>query len=62
MAMTELKKQLIYGADGKPVAVVLDVETFREVEELLEDVADLKIVEERRLEDEVAWDTAKRGL
>jgi len=60
--MTELKKQLIYGADGKPVAVVLDVETFREVEELLEDVADLKIVEERRGEDEVAWDTAKRGL
>jgi len=50
-----IKKQIIFGKDGKPVAVVVDLETFKEVEELLEDVADLKIVEARDGEPDLAY-------
>jgi hypothetical protein len=57
-----IKKQLIFGKDGKPVAVVVDVETFREIEELLEDVADLKIVEARAGEADLDWETVKAEL
>ena len=57
--MVTIKKQVIFGKDGKPVAVVVDLETFKEIEELLEDVADLKIVEAREGEAEVDWETVK---
>lgn len=53
--MVTIKKQIIFGKDGKPVAVVVDLETFKEVEELLEDVADLKIVEARDGEPDLAY-------
>jgi len=49
-----IKKQIIIGHDGRPVAVVIDLETFKEIEELLEDVADLKIVEARADEPDLA--------
>lgn len=45
--MIVIKKQYIRDKEGKRVAVVVDLETFREIEELLEDIEDLKIVEER---------------
>jgi hypothetical protein len=57
-----IKKQLIFGKDGKPVAVVVDLETFKEIEELLEDVADLKIVEARAGEADLDWETVKAEL
>ena len=60
--MVTIKKQVIFGKDGKPVAVVLDVETFKEIEELLEDVADLKIVETREGEPDLDWETVKAEL
>lgn len=53
--MVTIKKQLIFGKDGKPVAVVVDLETFKEIEELLEDVGDLKIVEARDGEADLDW-------
>ena len=54
--MTTINKQYIYGADGEPVAVVLDLETFKEIEELLQDIEDIKIVEARRSEPDLDWD------
>jgi len=57
-----IKKQIIFGKDGKPLAVVVDLETFKEIEELLEDVADLKIVEARGGETDLDWETAKAEL
>jgi len=57
-----IKKQLIMGKDGKPVAVVVDLETFKEIEELLEDVADLKIVEARADEPDLDWESVKAAL
>ena len=60
--MVTIKKQIIFGKDGKPVAVVVDVETFREIEELLEDVADLTIVEARAGEADLDWETVKAEL
>jgi PHD/YefM family antitoxin component YafN of YafNO toxin-antitoxin module len=55
-AVVTIKKQIIIGHDGRPVAVVIDLETFKEIEDLLEDVADLKIVEARADEPELDWD------
>ena len=60
--MVTIKKQLIMGKDGKPVAVVVDLETFKEIEELLEDVADLKIVEARADEPDLDWESVKAAL
>jgi PHD/YefM family antitoxin component YafN of YafNO toxin-antitoxin module len=57
-----IKKQIIIGKDGKPVAVVVDVETFNEIEEMLEDVADVKIVEARADEADLDWDDVKEKL
>lgn len=60
--MVTIKKQIIIGKDGKPVAVVVDVETFNEIEEMLEDVADVKIVEARADEADLDWETVKGEL
>ena len=60
--MVTIKKQIIFGKDGKPLAVVVDLETFKEIEELLEDVADLKIVETREGEPDLDGETVKAEL
>ncbi|NIT34934.1 MAG: type II toxin-antitoxin system prevent-host-death family antitoxin [candidate division Zixibacteria bacterium] len=60
--MVTIKKQIIIGNDGRPVAVVIDLETFKEIEELLEDVADLKIVEARADEADLDWESVKAEL
>ena len=60
--MVTIKKQIIFGKDGKPLAVVVDLETFKEIEELLEDVADLKIVEARAGEPDLDGETVKAEL
>ena len=60
--MTTINKQYIYGADGEPVAVVLDLETFKEIEELLQDIEDIKIVEVRRSEPELDWDGVRDSI
>jgi PHD/YefM family antitoxin component YafN of YafNO toxin-antitoxin module len=36
--------------DGKPVAVILDIDEYRELLELVEDLEDLKTLEEMRKE------------
>ncbi|HEC79718.1 MAG: hypothetical protein DRH51_06535 [Candidatus Coatesbacteria bacterium] len=60
--MVVIKKQYIRDKDGKPVAVVVDLETFKEIEELLEDIDDLKIVEERFDEEDLNWDEVKSEI
>jgi len=60
--MTTINKQYIYGADGEPVAVVLDLETFREIEEILQDIEDIKIVEARRSEPDLDWDEVRDSI
>ncbi len=39
--------QIVY-EDGKPVAVILDIDVYREMLERLEDVEDLQMLEEMR--------------
>ena len=60
--MPTIEKQYILGADGKPIAVVLDIDAFREIEELLEDIEDLKIVDARIGEPDLDWDEVKGSL
>jgi hypothetical protein len=60
--MTSIKKQIIVDADGKPVAVVVDIATFRAIEELLADVADVEIVEARLEEADLEWEEIKTAL
>lgn len=60
--MTTINKQYIYGADGEPVAVVLDLETFKEIEEILQDIENIKIVEARRSESDLDWDEVRDSI
>lgn len=60
--MTTINKQYIYGADGEPVAVVLDLETFKEIEEILQDLGDVKIAEVRRCEPDLDWDKVRDSM
>ena len=41
------KPEFVY-RDGKPVAVILDIDEYRELLERLEDIEDLKMLEEMR--------------
>lgn len=60
--MLTIKKQYIRNQKDEIVAVVLDVETFRKIEELMEDLADIRIVEERADEEDLDWETVKYNL
>jgi len=60
--MTTITKQYIYGIDGKPVAVVLDMETFKEIEEILQDLEDVKVVEKRKDEIDLDWEKVKGSI
>jgi hypothetical protein len=60
--MLTINKRYIVGEDGKPVAVVLDIDVFREIEELLEDIEDIKTVEARLSEPDISWEEAKKEL
>lgn len=46
--MTSLNEQYIVDAEGKPVAVILDIQVFRQLLEALEELEDIQ-----------AYDTAK---
>lgn len=41
-----LDKKLIVGADGKPTAVIIDIQEFEKLMEYIEDLEDLQLVEE----------------
>lgn len=41
-----LDKKLIVGADGKPTAVIIDIQEFEKLMEYIEDLEDLRFVEE----------------
>lgn len=60
--METIDKRYIVGEDGKPVAVVLDIDVFREIEEILEDIEDAKIAEVRSDEPDISWEKAKKEL
>ena len=44
---TQQAPQIVY-REGKPVAVILDIEVYREMLERLEDAEDLRMLEEMR--------------
>lgn len=48
MKSTPRKKPEIIYRDGKPAAVLLDIEEYRELLERLEDIEDLKLLNEVR--------------
>jgi hypothetical protein len=60
--MLTVKKQFILGQNDEPIAVVLDINTFREIEELLEDLDDVQVIESRRSEPVYDWEEIKETL
>jgi len=54
-----MKKRYVVDEQGNPIAVQLDIETFRKIEELLEDHALFGAVEEVRDEEGLDLDEAK---
>jgi len=57
--MTKLKERFITDNKGKKESVILDVNTY---EELLEDLEDLYIIAERKKESTVSLESIKRSL
>ena len=57
--MEPIKKRYIVDEQNRRVAVQVDVETFRKMEELLEDYALFQLMEEAREEDALGMDEAK---
>lgn len=45
-----LDKKLIVGADGKPTAVIIDIQEFEKLMEYIEDLEDLRFVEDAEQE------------
>lgn len=45
-----LDKKMIVGPDGKPTAVILDIDEFEKLMEYVEDLEDLQLVEETEQE------------
>ncbi len=54
-----MKKRYVVDERGNPVAVQLDIETFKKIEELLEDHALFKAVEEVHDEESLDLEEAK---
>jgi len=50
MEVAALKPQFITNADGARIAVILSIEEFEEISDLLDDRADAREIERRRAE------------
>jgi len=59
--MITIRKQLIRNSKGEAIAVVLDLQTFNRIEKLLEDLEDVKIIEQRMDEPDLDWEKVKTG-
>ncbi|MFH2033428.1 MAG: hypothetical protein ABIJ26_01810 [Candidatus Margulisiibacteriota bacterium] len=57
--MPKLKERFITNEKGQKEAVVLDVKTY---EELIEDLEDLYLIAERKKEPSLSLETVKRSL
>ena len=58
--MLEIEKKYIVDENKKPVAVQLDIDTFNKIEELIEDYALGKLIEENSQEDTLSIAEAKQ--
>lgn len=57
--MLAIKKRYVIDAKKRPVAVQIDIETFEKIEQLLEDYALGKFIEENESADELSLEEAK---
>src|SRR5690606_38735250 len=58
--MLEIEKKYIIDKNKKPVAVQLDIETFNKIEQLIEDYALGKLIEENSPEETLSLAEAKQ--
>lgn len=58
--MLEIEKKYIVDENKKPVAVQLDIDTFNKIEELIEDYALGKLIEENSPEETLSIAEAKQ--
>jgi len=59
LAMLAIKKKYVTDAKKRPVAVQIDIETFEKIEQLLEDYALGKLIEQNDPSDELSLEEAK---
>jgi len=57
--MLAIKKKYVVDAKKRPVAVQIDIETFEKIEQLLEDYALGKLIEQNDPSDELSLEEAK---
>lgn len=58
--MLEIEKKYIIDKNKKPVAVQLDIDTFNKIEQLIEDYALGKLIEENSPEETLSLSEAKQ--
>ncbi|MEJ2671952.1 MAG: hypothetical protein P8168_07100 [Deltaproteobacteria bacterium] len=59
MFKSQHSRQFVVDSNGKKTAVIIPVKQY---EQLLEDLHDLAVVAERRMEEPVKWERVKRRL
>jgi hypothetical protein len=54
-----IKKVVLYDEKGEPSVVLLDYETYKEIEEIIDDVIDLETVKNLEPDELIPWEKAK---
>ena len=60
--MPKIKEQKITDSSGKEIAVVLDIETYNEILEKLEDLDDLKAFEEGKDDKTIPYSEVRQNI
>jgi len=58
----KLKQKILYDEEGRPSLVLLDYNSYSEIMELIEDVIDLKAVNELEPDELIDWEAARETL
>jgi hypothetical protein len=60
MKIPDLNPRFVVNEDGERVAVIIDIQTFETICDLLEDLADIEEIERRRAEPNIPHDEAMK--
>ena len=58
----DIKTTYVKDNEGNDIAVILDINTFKEIQEMIEDIEDIKIIESIMDEPTISLDKVERTL
>ncbi len=57
-----VKQKILYDKEGRPSLVLLDYDSYSEIMKLIEDVIDIKTVNELEPDELIDWEVARETL